>query len=222
MERFCDGLDGKLYERLNLLEQRVSISLWTRLYPKRMLWKRHIGTRRGRLVLLWVAKLTRSFPLWKGVFLTHTSNLQLDAGRWSLPRANLQGTSSSATLSSRLQSLMHLHVTSVIATVSIVVSQGTTSVIAPSPSKTSPTHRIKVQETSLSLWQRSQWCKSAKASWTSPPWVTSQKELQCSWVHSLSMTLLLRFYLILELPTVFKGKANRQNGFDGFSYQFSL
>jgi hypothetical protein len=32
--------------------------------------------------------------------------------------------------------------------------------------------------------------------------VTFQRELQCSRVHSLSMILLLRFYLILELPTV--------------------
>jgi hypothetical protein len=59
---------------------------------------------------------------------------------------------------------MHPHVTSVIAAVSIVVSQGITSVIAPNPSRTSPTHRTKVQETSLSLRLRRQWCKSAKAS----------------------------------------------------------
>jgi hypothetical protein len=45
-----------------------------------------------------------------------------------------------------------------------VVSQGTISVIAPSPSRTSPTHRIKVWEASLPLRLRSQWCKSAKAS----------------------------------------------------------
>jgi hypothetical protein len=67
---------------------------------------------------------------------------------------------------------MHLHATSVIAVVSTVVNQGITSVIAPSPSRSSPTHRIKVQGTSLPLQPRSLWCKSAKASWTSPPWVT--------------------------------------------------
>jgi hypothetical protein len=45
-----------------------------------------------------------------------------------------------------------------------VVNQGITSVIAPSPSRSSPTHRIKVQGTSLPLRLRSLWCKSAKAS----------------------------------------------------------
>jgi hypothetical protein len=80
------------------------------------------------------------------MFQTHPIHLQLDAGRWSHPRADLQGTSSSATLSSRLQSLMHPHVTSVIAVVSIVVNQRITYVSAPSPSSSSPTHQIKVQE----------------------------------------------------------------------------
>jgi hypothetical protein len=77
-------------------------------------------------VFLRVAERTRSFALWKRVFLTHPNNLQLDAGRWSHPRAKLQGISSSATLSNKIQSLMHPHVTSVIADVSIVVSQGVT------------------------------------------------------------------------------------------------
>jgi hypothetical protein len=69
-------------------------------------------------------------------------------------------------LSSRLQSLMHLLATLVIVVVSTVVNQGITSVIAPSPSRSSPTRRIKVQGTSLPLRLRSLWCKSAKASWT--------------------------------------------------------
>jgi hypothetical protein len=43
-----------------------------------------------------------------------------------------------------LQSLMHPHVTSVVAIVSTVVNQGITSVIAPSPSRSIPNHRIKV------------------------------------------------------------------------------
>jgi hypothetical protein len=37
MERFRDGLDGKLYERLNLLEPVNFHELVTRLSPKRML-----------------------------------------------------------------------------------------------------------------------------------------------------------------------------------------
>jgi hypothetical protein len=80
------------------------------------------------------------------------------------PRANLQGTSSSETLSSRLQSLMHLLATLVIVVVSTVVNQGITLEIAPNTSRSSPTHKIKVQGTSLPLRLRSLWCKYAKAS----------------------------------------------------------
>jgi hypothetical protein len=75
-----------------------------------------------------------------------------------------------------------------------VASLGTIYVIALSPSRTSPTHRIKAQGPSRPIRLRSQWCKSAKESWTSPPWVTSQRELQCLRVHSLSMTHMLRFF----------------------------
>jgi hypothetical protein len=67
-------------------------------------------------------------------------------------------------LSSRLQSLMHLLATLVIVIVSTVVNKGITSVIAPNPSKSSPTHEIKVQGTSLPLRLRSLWCKYAKES----------------------------------------------------------
>jgi hypothetical protein len=64
-------------------------------------------------------------------------------------------------LSSRLQSLMHLLTTWVIAVASTVVNRGITSVIVPSPGRSLG---IKVQETSLPLWLRSLWCKYAKAS----------------------------------------------------------
>jgi hypothetical protein len=67
-------------------------------------------------------------------------------------------------LNNRLQSLMHILATLVIAVVSTVVNQGIGLVIAPSPNRSSPTHRIKVQGTNLPLWLRSLWCKSAKAS----------------------------------------------------------
>jgi hypothetical protein len=67
-------------------------------------------------------------------------------------------------LSSRLQSLMHLLATLVIIVASIVVSRGITSASVPSPGRSSPTHRIKVHETSLPLWLRSLWCKYTKSS----------------------------------------------------------
>jgi hypothetical protein len=111
MERLRDGLDGELYERWTWLSPTTCMSWWTRLYPKRKLLKRPRETKRGRLVFLQAAKLTKSFTLWRRMSLTRPNNLQLDVGRWSLNRASLQGTSNSATHSSRLPSLMHPHVT---------------------------------------------------------------------------------------------------------------
>jgi hypothetical protein len=51
------------------------ISWWTKLYPKRMLWKRPRETKRGKLVLLRVAELKISFALWRITFLTRANNL---------------------------------------------------------------------------------------------------------------------------------------------------
>jgi hypothetical protein len=59
---------------------------------------------------------------------------------------------------------MHLLKTLVIVVASTVVNQSITSAIALNPSRSSPTHRIKVQETSPPLRLRSLWCKYAKAS----------------------------------------------------------
>jgi hypothetical protein len=130
--------------------------------------------------LLQAAELIRSFALWRRMFQTHPSNLQLDARRWSHPRANPQGTFSSEMHSNRLQSLMHLLAMLVIVVASTVVNRGITLVIVPNPGRSSPTPRIKVQGTSPPLRLRSLWCKYAKASWTSPPWVIFRRELQCS------------------------------------------
>jgi hypothetical protein len=63
MERFCDGLDGKLYERLNLLEPENFHELVNKAISQEDAMKRLTGTRRGRLVLLREAKLIRSFAL---------------------------------------------------------------------------------------------------------------------------------------------------------------
>jgi hypothetical protein len=63
IERFRDGLDGKLYELLNLLEPDSFHELVNKAISQEDAIKRPIGTRRGRLVLLRVAELTRSFAL---------------------------------------------------------------------------------------------------------------------------------------------------------------
>jgi hypothetical protein len=61
MERFRDGLDGKLYERLNLLEPANFHELVNKAISQEEAMKRPTGTRRGRLVLLRAAELIRSF-----------------------------------------------------------------------------------------------------------------------------------------------------------------
>jgi hypothetical protein len=103
----------------------TSMSWWTGLYLKRMLWKRPRETRRGTLVLLRVVELTKIFALWRRMFLTRPSNLQLDVGWWSHHKANFQGTSNSVTLSSRLPNPIHPHATPVNVVVIIVDSRGT-------------------------------------------------------------------------------------------------
>jgi hypothetical protein len=91
---------------------------------------------------------------------------QSSTGRWTMkpsqnkPTGNFQF----AMLDSRLQSPMHLLVTLAIVVPSTVVNQGITSVNVPSLGRSSPTHKIKEQETSLPLQLRSLWCKYAKAS----------------------------------------------------------
>jgi hypothetical protein len=144
MERFRDGLDGKLYEWLNLLEPENFHELMNKAIAQEDAMKkghrdkkRPSGFAPGRGTNKKFGFVKKNVP---------NSSQPSSTGRWTMkpPRANLQETSSFATLSSRLQSLMHPHVTSVIVIVSTVVSQGITSVIAPSPSRTSPTHRIKV------------------------------------------------------------------------------
>jgi hypothetical protein len=162
MERFRGWLDGKLYERLNLLEPENFHELVNKAISQEDAMKKaHRDKKRPSGLGSGTNKKFRFVE--KNV---PNPSQQSSTGCWMMkpPKANLQGTSSSAMFSSRLQSLMYPHITSVIAAVSTMVSRGTISVTAPNPSRTSPTRRIKVQETSLSLQQRSQWCKSAKAS----------------------------------------------------------
>jgi hypothetical protein len=38
---------------------------------------------------------------------------------------------------------------------------------------------VKVQVSVRAIKARNPWCKSSRANWTSPPWLTFQKEKQC-------------------------------------------
>jgi hypothetical protein len=81
MERFCDGLDSKLYERLNLLESEnfheivnKAISQEDAMKKAHMDKKRPSGSAPG-------SGTNKKFRFVKRNVQTHPNNLQLDAGR---------------------------------------------------------------------------------------------------------------------------------------------
>jgi predicted GIY-YIG superfamily endonuclease len=61
IERFCDGLDGKLYEQLNLLELGSFHELVNKAISQEDAMKKAHRDKKGCLVLLRVAELARSF-----------------------------------------------------------------------------------------------------------------------------------------------------------------
>jgi hypothetical protein len=63
MERFCDGLDGKLYKHLNLLEPANFYELVNKAISQEDAMKKATGTKRGCLVLLRAAEWAKSFAL---------------------------------------------------------------------------------------------------------------------------------------------------------------
>jgi hypothetical protein len=151
MERSRDGLDGKLYKRLNLLEPANFHELVNKAISQEDDLKKGHGDKKRMSGFAPGSGTGKKFRLVKKN--VPSPSQQSSTVRWTMKpsRANPQGTSSSAMLSSRLQSLMHLLASLVIVVASTVVSQGITSASVPSPGGSSPTHRIKEQETSLPL-----------------------------------------------------------------------
>jgi hypothetical protein len=164
MERFRDGLDGKLYERLNLLEPNNYHELVNKAISEEDAMKKAHRNKNMQADVASGSETNKKFRFVKKN--VPNSSQQPSTGCWTMKpsQASPQGTSRSTMLNSRLPSLMHPHVTPVITAITIVASLGTIYVIALSPSRTSPTHRIKAQGPSRPIRLRSQWCKSAKES----------------------------------------------------------
>jgi hypothetical protein len=162
--RFRDGLDGKLYERLNLLEPANFHELVNKAISQEDAMKNAHGDKKRMSGFAPGSGTGKKFRFVKKN--APNPSQQSSTGCWTMkpsqskPAGNFQ----SAMLSSRLQSLMHLLAMLVIIVASTVVSRGITSTSVPSPGRSNPTHRIKVQGTSLPLRLRSLWCKYAKAS----------------------------------------------------------
>jgi hypothetical protein len=164
IERFRDGLDGKLYEWLNLLEPdsfhelvNKAISQEDAMKKAHRDKKRSFGFGSGSGTYKKFCFVKKNVP---------NPSQQSSTGRWTMkpPQGKPSGNFQFRSAQQQAPKPNAPPRNTVIAAISIVVSQGTTSVIAPSPSRTSPTSRIKVQEASLSLRLRTQWCKSARAS----------------------------------------------------------
>jgi hypothetical protein len=166
MERFRDGLDGKLYERLNLLEQEIFNELVNKAISQEDAMKKAHRDKKRLSGFAPGSGTNKKFCFVKKNMLN--SSQQSSTGRWTMkpsqskPSGNFQFRN--AQQQAPKPSLMHLLATLVIVVVSTVVNPGITSAIAQNLSRSSPTHRIKVQGTSLPLRLRSLWCKYAKAS----------------------------------------------------------
>jgi hypothetical protein len=144
MERFRDGLDGKLYEQLNLLELENFPELVNKAISQEDAMKKAHRDKKRPSGFAPGSGTNKKFHFVKKN--VPNPSQQSLIGRWTMKpsQGKPSGTSSSEMLSSRIQSLMHLLATLVIAVVSTVLNQRITSVNAPSPSRSSPTHRIQV------------------------------------------------------------------------------
>jgi hypothetical protein len=164
MERFRDGLDCKLYERLNLIEPdnfhdlvNKAISQEDAMEKGQRDKKRQAGSASGSGTNKMFRFVKKNVP---------NSSQQSSTGRWAMkpsqskPSGNFQFRNTQQ----QAPTLMHPRVMPVNVAVTIVDSWSTISMTAPSPGRTGPTRRIKVQGPSRSIRLRSQWCKFAKAS----------------------------------------------------------
>jgi hypothetical protein len=158
IERFCDGLDGKLYERLNLLEPESFHELVNKAISQEDAMKKAHRDKKRPSGFASGSGTNKKFRFVKKN--VPNPSQQSSTGRWTMkptqgkpsgnfqfPNAQQQAPKPNAT-PSNIGDCRCFNCGQPVHYIS----------------GTSPTHRIKVQETSLSLRLRSQWCKSAKAS----------------------------------------------------------
>jgi hypothetical protein len=164
MERFRDGLDGRLYERLNLLEPANFHELVNKAISQEDAMKKAHGDKKRMPGFTPGSGTDKKFRFVKKN--VPGPSQQSSTGRWTMkpPLSKPTGNFQFRNAQQQLQSLMHLLATLVIVVATTVASQGITSASVPSPGRSSPTRRIEVQETSLPLQLRSLWCKYARAS----------------------------------------------------------
>jgi hypothetical protein len=164
MERFRDGLDGKLYERLNLLEPENFHELVNKAISQEDAMKKAHRDKKRPPDFASGSETDKKFRFVKKNVPNSSQQSSTGRGTMKPPQGKPSGNFQFRNAQQQARKPNAPHATSLIAVATTMVSQGNTSVIAPSPSRTSPTHRIKVQGTSLPLRLRSLWYKFDKAS----------------------------------------------------------
>jgi hypothetical protein len=164
MERFRDGLDGKLYESLNLLEPANFHELVNKAISQEDAMKKAHGDNKRMFGFTPGSRTSKKFCFVKKE--APGPSQQSSTGRWTMkppqgkPAGNFQFHRAQQQAPKPNAPLAMLEI--VVATT--VASQGTTLMSVPSPGRSSPTRRIRVREASLPLRPRSLWCKCTKAS----------------------------------------------------------
>jgi hypothetical protein len=164
MERFRDGLDGKLYKRLNLLEPANFHELVNKAISQEDAMKKAHGDKKRMSGFTLGSGTGKKFRFVKKN--VPSPSQQSSTGRWTMKPSQRKPTGNFQFRNAQQQAPKPNAPPRNVGDrrCSTVVSRGITSASVPSPGRSSPTHRIRVQETSLPLRLRSLWCKYAKAS----------------------------------------------------------
>jgi hypothetical protein len=164
MERFRDGLDAKLYERLNLLKPANFHDLVNKAISQEDAMKKAHGDKKRMSGFTPSSGTGKKFRFVKKN--VPGPSQQSSIGRWTMKPPQSKPTRNFQFCNAWQQAPKpNVHPRNVGDRRCLNCGQSRHYISeCPKPGRSSPTPRIKVQETSLSLRPRSLWCKYAKES----------------------------------------------------------
>jgi hypothetical protein len=164
MERFRDGLDGKLYERLNLLEPENFHELVNKAISQKDAMKKAHRDKKRSSGFAPGSGTNKKFRFVKKN--VPNPSQQSSTGRWTMKPSQSKPLGNFQFRNAQQQDPKPNAPPRNIGDRRCFKCGQPGHYISdyPKPSRSSPTHRIKVSGTSLPLWLRSLWCKYAKAS----------------------------------------------------------